>query len=233
MAALRAYSRTTCQTAFSARPSPHAFPFLFTLRNNLPTVTLAAWSQSSRRTLTHPGTLFAPPACVIPRKRERASPCEFLTHLLRRHRAPRAVREMRADHPKGARESGWRATLPRRNPVPPSRSDFWTAQASYAGFTAPMWCARVPIPRWRGTLHIRHYHAGRRRAPIRSLAGEQYGSPDLTSQTRTLRARCRWLSAACLRSCSSPGWRRAGRRWGTSRAACRWNHRVRSRPRRQ
>jgi hypothetical protein len=31
MSALRAYSRTTCQTAFSVSPSPHAFPFLFTL----------------------------------------------------------------------------------------------------------------------------------------------------------------------------------------------------------
>jgi len=45
----------------------------------------------------------------IPRKREGASPCEFLTHLLRRHRPPRAVREMRADHPKAARESGRKA----------------------------------------------------------------------------------------------------------------------------
>jgi len=61
------------------------------------------------------------------RKREGASPCEFLTHLLRRHRPPRAVREMRADHPKAARESGRKAALPKRNPVQPSRSDFWTA----------------------------------------------------------------------------------------------------------
>src|ERR1035441_513362 len=42
MPALRAYSRTTCQTAFSVRPSPQALPFLFTRRNSLPPLRLAA-----------------------------------------------------------------------------------------------------------------------------------------------------------------------------------------------
>jgi hypothetical protein len=40
--AVRAYCRTTCLTAFSVSPSPQAFPFLFTRRNSLPLVTLAA-----------------------------------------------------------------------------------------------------------------------------------------------------------------------------------------------
>ena len=35
MSAFRACSRTTCQTAFSVRPSPQALPFLFPRRNSL------------------------------------------------------------------------------------------------------------------------------------------------------------------------------------------------------
>ena len=35
-------SRTTCQTAFSVRPSPQALPFLLTRRKSLPTVRFAA-----------------------------------------------------------------------------------------------------------------------------------------------------------------------------------------------
>ena len=35
MPALRAYSRTTWQTAFYVKLSPQAFPFLLTLRNSL------------------------------------------------------------------------------------------------------------------------------------------------------------------------------------------------------
>jgi len=41
--------------AFPVNPSPHAFPFLLTLRNNLPVVRLAAWSQSSTSTFTQLG----------------------------------------------------------------------------------------------------------------------------------------------------------------------------------
>ena len=55
MPALRAYSRTTCQTAFSVKLSPQAFPFLLTRRNSLPAVNPAAWSQSSSNALTQPG----------------------------------------------------------------------------------------------------------------------------------------------------------------------------------
>jgi hypothetical protein len=42
MLALRACSRTTCQTAFSVKQSPHALPHLYTRRNSLPAFRLAA-----------------------------------------------------------------------------------------------------------------------------------------------------------------------------------------------
>src|SRR5215831_17011575 len=43
----RADSFTVCQTAFAVMPSPHAFPTLLTLRNNLPRSMPAALSHTS------------------------------------------------------------------------------------------------------------------------------------------------------------------------------------------
>jgi hypothetical protein len=50
-----AYSRTTCQTAFSVSLSPQVFPILCTRRNNLPDVMFAAWIHWSTTFFTHPG----------------------------------------------------------------------------------------------------------------------------------------------------------------------------------
>ena len=42
ISAFRAYSRTTCQTAFSVNPAPQAFPALLTRRNTFPLIRPAA-----------------------------------------------------------------------------------------------------------------------------------------------------------------------------------------------